>query len=223
MIQINLSHLLIIAGLVVLAYMLNALSAILLPFVLGFALAYFLDPLADRLEDIGLRRSLATFTITFTVALGLLPAVVFGLPALAGQITMLVGNVPGYVSEMQNWLATQNLDAGQTEIVNSLSEALLSGLQATASGLLLSGLSLINLISLMFITPIVAIYMLNDWDRMVARVDHYSPMSSPRRCVFWPARLTTRWAVSRGVKVWSVWRWGRFTLLACGLSGLKAR
>lgn len=175
MIQIKLTHLFIVAGLFVAAYMLSALSAILLPFVLGFALAYFLDPLADRLEAVGLRRSLATLTITFIVALGLVPAMVFGLPALAAQITMLVGNVPGYISEMQAWLVAQNLDAGQTDIVNSLSETLLSGLQATASGLLLSGLSLINLISLLFITPIVAIYMLNDWDRMVARIDHLLP------------------------------------------------
>ena len=175
MIQVKLSHVFFVALIFVLAYLLSALSAILLPFVLGFALAYFLDPLADRLEDIGLRRSLATLTITFIVGLGLLPAIVFGLPALAAQITTLIGNLPGYILEMQAWLATQNLDAGQTEIVNSLSDALLNGLQATASGLLLSGLSLINLISLMFITPIVAIYMLNDWDRMVARVDHLLP------------------------------------------------
>lgn len=175
MIQVKLSHLLIVVGVFVLAYMLSALSAILLPFVLGFALAYFLDPLADRLEAIGLRRSLATFTITFIVGLGLLLAVVFGLPALAAQVTMLVSNLPGYVSDMQGWLATQNLDAGQMEVVDSLSGALLGGLQAMASGLLLSGLSLINLISLLFITPIVAIYMLNDWDRMVARIDHLLP------------------------------------------------
>lgn len=175
MIQIRLTHLFIVAGIFVLAYMLSALSAIILPFVLGFALAYFLDPLADKLEAVGVRRSLATLTITFIVALGLLPVVIFGLPALAGQITGLVGSLPGYLSEMQAWLAMQNLDDGQAEIVNSLSDALLGGLQATASSLLLSGLSLLNVISLIFITPIVAVYMLNDWDRMVARVDHLLP------------------------------------------------
>jgi predicted PurR-regulated permease PerM len=101
--------------------------------------------------------------------------IVFGLPALAAQITILVGNVPGYISGMQGWLVAQNLDAGQTDLVNSLSNALLGGLQATASGLLLTGLSLLNLISMIFITPIVAIYMLNDWDRMVARVNQLLP------------------------------------------------
>jgi predicted PurR-regulated permease PerM len=41
------------------------LSEILLPFVLGFTLAYFLDPLADRLERAGLPRLVATNVITF--------------------------------------------------------------------------------------------------------------------------------------------------------------
>ena len=175
MIQIKLSHLFMVFGVLVLGYMLSALSAIMLPFVLGFALAYFLDPLADRLEAVGVRRSLATLTITFIVALALLPVVVFGLPALAGQVTTLVGNLPGYLWELQAWLATQNLDAGQTDVVNAFGEAVLSGLQSTASSLVLNGLSLLNLLSMLFITPIVAVYMLNDWDRMVAKVDHLVP------------------------------------------------
>jgi predicted PurR-regulated permease PerM len=37
------------------------------------------------------------------------------------------------------------------------------------------GLALVGLISLIFITPVVAFYMLLDWDRMVARVDELLP------------------------------------------------
>ena len=59
MIQIRLTHLIALIGLFVVLYLLTALSDIMLPFVLGFALAYFLDPLADRLEALGMRRSLA--------------------------------------------------------------------------------------------------------------------------------------------------------------------
>lgn len=175
MIQVKLTHLIALAALGVLAYLLTSLSAIMLPFVLGFALAYFLDPVADRLEAVGLRRSLATLTITFIVSLGLLPVIVFGLPALAGQITILIGNLPGYIADMQSWLALQNLTEGQSQIVSTIGEALLGGLRETASGLLLSGLSVLNMLSLIVITPIVAVYMLNDWDHMVARVDALLP------------------------------------------------
>ncbi|HHV69433.1 MAG TPA: AI-2E family transporter, partial [Ochrobactrum intermedium] len=38
-------------------------SSVLLPFVAGMALAYFLDPVADRLERLGLSRLAATVVI----------------------------------------------------------------------------------------------------------------------------------------------------------------
>ena len=62
------------------------LSEILLPFVLGFTLAYFLDPLADRLERAGLPRLLATNVITFAFGFAVLAGLVLGLPALAAEL-----------------------------------------------------------------------------------------------------------------------------------------
>ena len=175
MIQIRLTHLIALIGLFVVLYLLTALSDIMLPFVLGFALAYFLDPLADRLEALGMRRSLATLTITFIVGVALLAALGFGLPILAQQISLIIAALPGYISDVQTWLLAQNVAKGQSELVAGMGETLLSGLQSTASSMLLTGLSFINLLALMFITPIVAIYMLNDWDHMVARIDEILP------------------------------------------------
>ena len=175
MIQVRLSHLLAIVGFFVTFYLLTALSDILLPFVLGFALAYFLDPLADRLEAVGVRRSLATLTITVIVGLALLTTLAFGLPVLAQQISMLIAALPGYISDVQVWLLEQNLVEGQNELVSVMGESLLAGLQKTASSMVLTGLSLINLLALIFITPIVAVYMLNDWDHMVARINGLLP------------------------------------------------
>jgi predicted PurR-regulated permease PerM len=175
MIQVRLSHLLAIVGFFVTFYLLTALSDILLPFALGFALAYFLDPLADRLEAVGVRRSLATLTITVIVGLALLTALAFGLPVLAQQISMLIAALPGYISDVQVWLLEQNLVEGQNELVSVMGESLLAGLQKTASSMVLTGLSLINLLALIFITPIVAVYMLNDWDHMVARINGLLP------------------------------------------------
>ena len=175
MIQVRLSHLLAIVGFFVTFYLLTALSDILLPFVLGFALAYFLDPLADRLEAVGVRRSLATLTITVIVGLALLTVLALGLPVLAQQISMLIAALPGYISDVQVWLLEQNLVEGQNELVSAMGESLLAGLQKTASSMVLTGLSLINLLALIFITPIVAVYMLNDWDHMVARINGLLP------------------------------------------------
>ena len=49
-----------IAALVVAVLLLFVLRDILLPFVAGFALAYLLDPVADRLQRLGLGRLGAT-------------------------------------------------------------------------------------------------------------------------------------------------------------------
>ena len=147
----------------------------MLPFVLGFALAYFLDPVADWLEAAGLRRTLATTVIAFVVALGLLLGLAYGVPTLMAQISLLLATLPSYISDMQAWLLAQNVDGEQSELITSLGEGLVSGIQQYATGLLSTGLSIINVISLIVITPIVAIYMLNDWDHMVRRVNALLP------------------------------------------------
>ena len=50
-------------ALLVLAALLWLFQDILLPFIAGFVLAYFLDPVADRLEKMGLARLAATLVI----------------------------------------------------------------------------------------------------------------------------------------------------------------
>ena len=42
---------------------------VLLPFLIGAAIAYFLDPVADRLEAMGLSRAMATMVITLVALL----------------------------------------------------------------------------------------------------------------------------------------------------------
>ncbi len=172
---VRLSHVLLVMAFVLSVYLLAALSSILLPFVLGFALAYFLDPVADRLEALGMRRSLATATVTLVVGLVVLVALTLGIPLMATQISLLIGALPSYIADVQNWMVAENLAVGQSQIVSSLGESLRGGLQNTASSLLFTGLSLLNVLSLLIITPIVAVYMLNDWDRMIARIDALLP------------------------------------------------
>src|SRR5262245_55399581 len=48
-------------------------------------------------------------------------------------------------------------------------------LAAILTSILSGGLALVNVISLLIVTPIVAFYMLNDWDHMIAKVDGWLP------------------------------------------------
>jgi predicted PurR-regulated permease PerM len=169
------SHLIMLAGLGLVVFTLSLLSDVLLPFVLAFVLAYWLDPLADRLEALGMRRVFATafITLCFTVVLGL--ALAFGAPLLVEQISALIKVLPGYTESFQNWLEAQQVGGLAGDFIASLNDGLSVGLRSLAQGLVLSGLSVIGVLGVFVITPIVTIYMLNDWDRMVAAIDRLLP------------------------------------------------
>ena len=59
---------------------------ILLPFVAGMALAYLLDPVADRLERVGIPRLAATLLILAVFTIIFIVAVVALVPVLASQL-----------------------------------------------------------------------------------------------------------------------------------------
>ncbi len=160
-------------------------SSILLPFVAGMALAYFLDPVADRLERIGLSRMLATvviliaFVIVFVLALDII------IPVLANQISDFIAHLPGYVSQLQALIASSgdtflpDWVSGQiAAIKENFSKYLAEGagfLGTLVNQIWNSGKALVDIISLFVLTPVVAFYLLLDWDRMVERVDSWVP------------------------------------------------
>ena len=153
------------------------LSEILLPFVLGFMLAYFLDPLADRLEGAGLPRLMATNVITFAFGFAVLAGLVFGLPALAGEMGGMVERIPVYTQRLEVWMAGNSVLSDYPDAVNAGIEAVRGSVRSFAGDILLTGLSVLNVLALIIITPVVAVYMLNDWDRMVDQLDRLLPKS----------------------------------------------
>ena len=70
------------------------LGNVLLPFVLGGAIAYFLDPVADRLERMGFSRVLATATITVGTVLIFVIMALLVIPTLLGQAIQLFNVAP---------------------------------------------------------------------------------------------------------------------------------
>src|SRR6266699_604764 len=75
-----------LATAVLLALFLYVFSSILLPFVAGMVLAYFLDPVADRLQRLGLSRLMATVVILIAFIVILVLAFVILVPVLATQM-----------------------------------------------------------------------------------------------------------------------------------------
>lgn len=172
-------------GLAVTVLLLWLLSGILLPFVAAMAVAYFLDPAADKLEDWGCSRAIATSIITavFFVVVVLLALLV--LPILINQIAEFAAKVPGYLEILQGYVielverVQARLPAERIEeLRGAVTGYLGQGFQLLGQvlgGLWSGGLALVNLLSLVFITPVVCFYLLRDWDRITDTVDSWLP------------------------------------------------
>ena len=163
-----------------------SISSVILPFIVATIIAYFLDPLADKLEKGQMSRSYASSAI---LAIFLLIFVILGLfiiPLLYSQLLNLIAALPNYFDtiikdfypkifgflinsgfkvepDFYNYFSGDNIN----KVFN------ISG--DIVGNIFKSGIVIINLFSLIFITPILVFYMLRDWDIFVAKIDKYIP------------------------------------------------
>ncbi len=161
-------------------------SGILLPFVAGLAIAYLLDPLADRLEEWRLPRGLASaiaVVLFMVVAVGVMLMIVpilyaqgQGLVARFGEIRTAIEDVfmpwSERLVETLGGVSLEDLRAQSDEIGNRALELVTE----FASGLLVQGLAMLELLGLLVVTPIVAFYLLRDFDKMIAALESWLPL-----------------------------------------------
>ena len=171
-----------LAGLVLFGLFLKLFSPILLPFVAGLAIAYFVDPAVERLGRAGLNRWLATslVLVIFFVLFGLalLPLVQTQILDLAAKAPKLLAaaqeKLTLLVSRLSAELAPQDLERLKGAVGGFAGDAL-----KLVGGLLgkiwSGGLAFFNLLSLIFITPVVAFYILRDWPLILKKLDSWLP------------------------------------------------
>jgi predicted PurR-regulated permease PerM len=173
-----------VAALVVFVIFLWGFSSILLPFVAGMALAYFLDPVADWLERRGLSRMMATIVILIGFVLVFSLSLMVIIPVIFSQLNDFAQALPSYIAKLQELIATPQAFlpgwlSNQFDTVKDNFSAVMSE-GAGFIGTLLqqlwaSGKTLLDVVSLLVVTPVVAFYILLDWDKMVAKVDSWVP------------------------------------------------
>ena len=173
-----------LAGFIVFLYL---FSGVLMPFVAAIILAYLLDPLVDRFVKLGLSRLVATLLIMLLVTLAFVLVLLAAVPLLVNQLTAFINNVPGYVSRLQVLIAEQGGPLierfGGPERLKEVQAALQGGMGDAAKwagGVLTSiisgGSTVVGLLSLLVLTPVIAFYVLLDWDTMVKKVDGWLPL-----------------------------------------------
>jgi len=173
------------AGFLLLLWLLND---ILLPFVVGGVVAYFFDPLVVRLQRAGLSRTWATTVVTIIavlIAAGVLTAI---LPPLLSQLEELITSAPTFVVKAAQGLqpmiepirermglpplSLQDLQ----EVVTQRAGQMLSFVGSFAGRVAQGGVAIINLLGLLFLTPVVTFYLLRDWPKVVASIDRALPL-----------------------------------------------
>lgn len=169
-----------------------ALADIMLPFVAGMAVAYFLDPVVDRVERRGASRILATSLVTATFFVVVVVLLILLLPLLQDQVVRFADKLPSYVGALADRI--EPMRAALAPLIERVQSHLppeevarlrgvagdyvaqgVQWLVAFARQLLSRGVAILNLISLVVITPVVAFYLLRDWDRIVAGIDGWLP------------------------------------------------
>ncbi|MAZ82591.1 MAG: AI-2E family transporter [Hoeflea sp.] len=172
-------------ALAIFAFFLYIFSSILLPFVAGMALGYFLDPVADRLQRLGMSRLAATGFILLLFVVVFIASFIIIIPLLVTQAADFASKVPGYFENLQHLVTTSAHDympdwlAGQIEgMKNSFSGLIKEGagfLGSVLQQIWNSGKSIVDVVALLVVTPVVAFYLLLDWDDMVAKIDAWIP------------------------------------------------
>ncbi len=156
------------------------LGPVILPFLVGGAIAYFLDPVADRLERAGLSRVAATTVITLAALLIVVLLVLAIIPMLVQQTAALVNAAPEISGKLEAWLMAQFPDLSDStsvmrQTLAELAQAIQSKGGTLAKGVLTSLLSVVSWVLFIVIVPVVAFYLLVDWDHMIARIDGLLP------------------------------------------------
>lgn len=178
-----------VAVLALLGWFLHSISVILLPFILGSIMAYLFDPLADRMEK-SMKRSMATILITFGFFSILVALLAWLGPMLYDQLAQLIAKVPYLMREIEMLARDKGQPALDT--INKLSGGAGDTLPTSAGdfiergfalggqmllSVLASGGALLNVLSLLLITPIVSFYLLRDWDHGVAKLNKLLPLA----------------------------------------------
>ncbi|MEM7470763.1 MAG: AI-2E family transporter [Pseudomonadota bacterium] len=156
------------------------LGDVLLPFIVGGAIAYMMDPLADRLERLKFSRAVATATISLIAVLVIIPVAVFVFKEVTQQALGLFAVAPEYFASLQKYLSERfpailDADSPIGQVLSSIGNTIKEQGTNIARTVLGSAIGVINAMVFVIVVPVVAFYLLLDWDNMIARIDALLP------------------------------------------------
>lgn len=166
-------------------FLFYSLRSILLPFVVGVILGYMFDPLVSRFEKMKMSRTFATFFVFLLVILIVVPLAVLICGVINNQVGILISSVPTYAAALgkkavpileylQNYFPALDAESLKKTIADNAAHTL------KFSGKLLqsifeNSMAIVNVLSLLLITPVVTFYLLRDWNVLAQKTNDLLP------------------------------------------------
>jgi predicted PurR-regulated permease PerM len=165
---------------------LRLFSSILMPFVVAAGLAYFLDPAVSRLTRFRVQRAIGAFLVLAAVLLFVALFVLLLYPVIAGQAKAFVTNLPSYIrtaetdfghliANLQHRLGPGAVSQKLRDIAANQAGTVVSFAGTAATNIIGSGFALVNVLTLVIVTPIVTFYLLRDWPAIIRHIDTWLP------------------------------------------------
>lgn len=162
-----------------------SIEPVLMPFFVSMVLAYLGDPLADRLEALGVSRRLSVSLVFLLLTLIIVVALLLVVPVLGRQLGQLVEALPAVLNWMQETVVPRVQSLTGLDLstdIDQLRQAVVDNWKETGtfaatllSQVSRSGLALLGWIGNLALIPVVTFYLLLDWDIIVARVRNWLP------------------------------------------------
>lgn len=150
----------------------SMLTTILRPFILGFAIAYIMHPLISFLEKKGISKNITIIVLWILVIVGIVVLLFMLMPTLYAKINEFLSSL---ITGVQ-WISSKIKEVANLNdfsLVNSMTENIVNliekyddwmpGLVSTLPSLMSS---ILDVITNVLFTIIIAIYMLFDYDRI---------------------------------------------------------
>ncbi len=167
-------------------------KSVLLPFVLGLAIAYLLNPLVQALGKLKINRSIAALTIllSFFAVLGLFIALIA--PVLYRQSLEFIDAAPGYANSIWDLIqptlamlterlgldATTDLDI--KSIISNNSETTANLAKNLLDKIAQGGQAIVSTMTNIIFTPIVAYFVMKEWVHITDWVEDLMPRDNKK-------------------------------------------
>ena len=148
-------------------------SKVLYPFYIGAFIAYLLDPTIDYLEKKKISRNFASsliiilfFGILLLFSVSIIPIIAQQTIEFLDKFPNLVNKVDVYISKLSVIFNNNMLNLDNINLLKDFHNSVGIIFKNIISKIFLSSVAIINILSLILITPIVSWYFLKDWDKI---------------------------------------------------------